>query len=71
MKTNIGVIDRTLRIVIGLLLIAWAIPIGFPPMDYNWIGWVGIIPLGTAIIGFCPLYGLLNMTTNGRPGAHA
>ena len=71
MKTNIGVIDRTLRIVIGLLLIAWAIPIGFPPMDYNWIGWVGIIPLGTAIVGFCPLYSLLNMTTNGRPGAHA
>ena len=71
MKTNIGVIDRTLRIVIGLLLIAWAIPIGFPPMDYNWIGWVGLIPLLTAIVGFCPLYGLLNMTTNGRPGVHA
>ena len=71
MKTNIGVIDRTLRIVIGLLLIAWAIPIGFPPMDYNWIGWVGLIPLLTAIVGFCPLYGLLTMTTNGRPGVHA
>lgn len=71
MKTNIGIIDRSLRIIIGVLLVAWAIPVGFPPMEDNWIGWVGILPIITALVGYCPLYGLLNLTTNGRTKIHA
>ena len=71
MKTNIGVIDRSLRIIIGIVLLAWAIPVGFPPTDYNWIGWIGIVPIITAFVGYCPLYVLLSLTTNGRPKIHA
>ena len=71
MKNNIGPIDRSIRLIIGVLLIAWAIPVGFPPMQYNWIGWIGVLPLVTALFGYCPLYGLLNLTTNGRPKIHA
>jgi hypothetical protein len=71
MKTNIGVIDRSLRLVIGALLVAWALPVGFPPMEYNWIGWIGVLPIVTALVGYCPLYGFLDLTTNGRPRLHA
>ena len=71
MKSNIGVIDRSLRLIIGVLLVAWAIPVGFPPMEYNWIEWIGVLPIITALVGYCPLYGLLDLTTNGRPKLHA
>jgi len=61
--TNVGLIDRTLRIVIGLLLIAYAIPLGFPQTGWNWVGWIGIVPLLTALFGYCPAYTLLGITT--------
>jgi len=57
MKLNVGGIDRTLRIVVGLALIAWAL-LGGPV----W-AWIGIVPLGTGLIGFCPLYPLLGLNT--------
>jgi Protein of unknown function (DUF2892) len=58
MKSNVGGIDRILRIVIGLALIALALTgtIG------AW-GWVGIVPLATALMGFCPLYTVLGFST--------
>ena len=61
--TNVGLIDRTLRIVIGLLLIAYAIPLGFPQTGWNWVGLIGIVPLLTALFGYCPAYTLLGITT--------
>jgi len=61
--TNVGLIDRTLRIIIGLLLIAYAIPLGFPQTGWNWVGWIGIVPLLTALFGYCPAYTLLGITT--------
>jgi len=57
MKTNVGGIDRILRMVVGLALIAWAL-MGGPV----W-AWIGIVPLGTAAIGFCPLYPLIGLNT--------
>jgi len=56
-KANVGGIDRILRIVVGLALIAWAL-LGGP----IW-AWIGVVPLGTALIGFCPLYPLIGMNT--------
>lgn len=58
MKTNVGGIDRTLRIVIGLVLIALAATgtVGV------W-GWIGVVPLATAALGFCPLYTVLGFNT--------
>jgi hypothetical protein len=57
MKTNVGGIDRILRIVVGLALIAWTF-VGGPV----W-AWVGLVPLVTALIGFCPVYPLVGVST--------
>lgn len=59
MKANVGGIDRILRIVLGAALIVWAIAGG--PV---W-AWIGVVPLATGIIRFCPLYPLLGMNTCG------
>jgi hypothetical protein len=65
MTTNMGPLDRGVRIVVGLALIAWAL--GFVPgYPANAWGWIGIIPLGTALLGWCPLYTALGVSTGGR-----
>ena len=56
MNKNVGTIDRVVRVIIGLLLLAYAIPIGFPNTGWNWVGWIGIVPIFTAVIGYCPAY---------------
>ena len=61
--SNVGSIDRIARAVVGLLLIAYAIPIGFPQTGWNWVGWIGVVPLLTAIFGYCPAYALFGMST--------
>ena len=58
MKLNVGGLDRTLRIVAGLVLIALAAT----GLVGAW-GWIGIVPLLTGAIGFCPVYPLLGMNT--------
>jgi hypothetical protein len=55
---NVGSIDRILRIVVGLGLISLV----FVGPQTPW-GWVGIVPLLTAFIGFCPLYTLIGIRT--------
>jgi len=57
MKQNIGGIDRVLRLVAGVALLAW----GY--MNQSWWGAVGIIPLFTGAIGWCPLYLPLGLST--------
>jgi hypothetical protein len=51
------------RIVAGLLLIAFAIPVGFPQTGWNWGGWIGVVLLLTATFAFCPAYALFGMST--------
>ena len=63
MTVNMGLVDRIARVVVGLLLIAWAIPIGFASTGWNWIGWIGVVPLLTAATGWCPAYTLLGLST--------
>ncbi len=58
MKSNVGGLDRILRIVAGLVLIALA----FTGTIGAW-GWIGIVPLATALFGFCPLYTVLGLNT--------
>ena len=43
--SNVGSVDRIVRIVAGLLLIAFANPIGFPQTGWNWVGWIGVVPI--------------------------
>jgi hypothetical protein len=58
MKTNVGGIDRILRIVIGLALVAWAAFFNGPV----W-AWIGILPLATGLMGSCLLYSLIGVNT--------
>lgn len=58
MKNNVGGIDRVLRIAGGLVLIALAATGTVGP----W-GWIGVVPLATAALGFCPLYTVLGLNT--------
>ena len=69
MHANIGTTDRVARIVVGLLLIAYAIPFGFPATGWNWVGWIGVIPILTAVVGVCPAYSLFGLSTGGPKSA--
>ena len=57
MKRNIGNADRIIRVVIGLVMIALGIYFN------SWWGAIGLIPLITAAIGWCPLYAPLGLST--------
>lgn len=60
-KSNVGGIDRILRIVVGLALI-----LGFflnPDGAYRWLYLIGIVPLATGLMGSCPLYSILGFNT--------
>lgn len=58
MKSNVGGIDRILRIAVGALLIALA-----ASNVVGWWGWLGLIPLATGLFRFCPAYPLLGITS--------
>lgn len=58
---NVGGIDRVLRIVVGLALIAFA-AFG-PATGWNWIGWIGVVPLLTGLFGTCPAYAIVGLST--------
>ncbi|MBL8790152.1 MAG: DUF2892 domain-containing protein [Rhizobiales bacterium] len=58
MKTNEGSIDRALRIIVGLGVLSLA----FVGPQTPW-GYIGIVPLLTGLIGWCPAYTLLGINT--------
>jgi O-antigen ligase len=58
MKTNVGGVDRTVRITAGLVLVALA--------AMGTLGawaWLGVVPLATGIIGWCPPYAMFGWST--------
>ncbi len=61
---NVGTVDKAVRIVIGLVLIALV----FVGPQTPW-GWIGVILVATGLIGFCPLYRLVGINT--CPTKHA
>lgn len=61
MEANIGRTDKMIRIAVGLLLISLA----FIGPQTPW-GFIGIVPLATAFIGFCPAYTILGVNTCGK-----
>lgn len=63
MNKNVGTIDRTLRVAVGLVMLAYALKLGMPNTGWNWVGWIGLVPLLTAFIGNCPLYSLIGLST--------
>lgn len=58
MKRNVGSIDRTVRVVAGLGLISLV----FVGPQTPW-GWIGLLPILTAFLGWCPGYSLLGVNT--------
>jgi hypothetical protein len=58
MKVNEGSIDRAVRIVVGLVLISLV----FIGPQSPW-GWIGVVPLATGLIGWCPAYTLFGIDT--------
>ncbi|NLD01359.1 MAG: DUF2892 domain-containing protein [Gammaproteobacteria bacterium] len=63
MKSNMGTIDRALRVIVGLVLIVLTLTgnIGV------W-GWLGVVPVLTGSFGICPLYSILGINTACKKG---
>ncbi len=60
MNLNVGGIDKILRIVVGAALI------GLTVTDVIGVwGWIGIVPLATGLINWCPLYPIIGLNTRG------
>ncbi len=61
-KTNVGGIDRVIRILLGIALLAWWF--FAPGMGLRWVPLVlGLVALGTGLMSTCPLYSLLGINT--------
>lgn len=61
MQANVGTLDRVLRVLVGLVLIGLALTgtIG------AW-GWIGLLPLATGLLRYCPAYSLFGWRTCAR-----
>ena len=57
MKSNVGTVDRLLRIILGLIISILGVVFD------SWWGLIGLVPLATGLFQFCPLYGILNIST--------
>ncbi len=57
MKNNVGGIDKTLRIVLGLAIIGAGI------FFKSWLGIIGVVFLATGVINFCPMYSLIGFSS--------
>lgn len=55
---NVGTVDRVLRVIVGLVLLSLV----FVGPRTAW-GWIGVVPLLTALVSYCPLYSLIGLKT--------
>ena len=65
MHKNLGTADRAIRLIVGVALLGLFLLDG----NLRWLGLIAIIPLGTAAIGFCPLYIPFKINTRSRTAA--
>jgi hypothetical protein len=61
MRVNVGSLDRWLRVIAGIVLLSLV----FVGPRTNW-GGLGLIPLATGLVGYCPMYRLIGLST-GKP----
>lgn len=61
MSRNEGMVDRGLRIIVGIVLLALV----FVGPKTPW-GWIGLVPLLTGLVGTCPIYSVLGINTCSR-----
>jgi len=57
MKTNVGNVDRIVRLLLGVAIIAAGL------YFQNWLGVIGLVLIGTAFISFCPIYAIFGIST--------
>jgi len=50
MKKNVGSVDRLLRLIVGAAIVVWGV------YAENWWGLVGLVPLMTGLLNWCPVY---------------
>jgi len=60
---NVGLLDRLVRIAIGIALLAFALGYILPATGWNWLGWIGVVPILTALLGWCPAYTLFGFSS--------
>jgi len=63
MSVNVGTVDRIARIIVGIALIAFALGYIAPGTGWNWLGWIGVLPILTALVGNCPAYSVFGVST--------
>ena len=63
MTINVGMFDRAARLVVGVALLAFALGYFAPGTGWNWLGWIGAVPILTALFGNCPAYSLFGWST--------
>ena len=60
-KTNVGGLDRIVRIAVGVVALAAFFFVG--DAAWRWLLLIGIVPLATGLIAWCPLYAMLGLST--------
>lgn len=60
MTTNVGSVDKVIRIILGLAIII----IGY--LNESWWGLVGLVPILTAFLGYCPAYSIIGVSTKSK-----
>lgn len=60
MNINVGVADKVVRIIVGVGLLSLVFVL---ESNVRWLGLIGIVPLATGLIGYCPLYTVLGLNT--------
>ena len=50
MRKNVGSVDRLLRLILGVVIIVWGV------YDESWWGLIGVVPLMTGFMNWCPIY---------------
>jgi len=68
MNLNVGGIDKGIRIALGVVLLSLVVLL---EGGIRWIGLVGIVPLATGLMGYCPIYSILGINTCPRNAKHA
>jgi hypothetical protein len=56
MKGNIGRIDKVVRLALGIALLSLLFLVDGP---IRWIGLLGLVPMVTGLVGYCPFYSVL------------
>lgn len=64
MKPNVGAADRTVRLAVGLALLSILFVDGSAGGgEWRWVGLIGLVPIATSLLRFCPLYAALGWRT--------